>query len=186
MERTGDGVLRFPVFKRLRPDLADSDVQIEEEAREVRYTNRDKVFWPVEGYTKGDLIDYYQWVYPHLQPYLADRPLVMTRYPDGVDGKSFYQKSAPGFLPAWVRRAPLWSELSQRQIEYLVVDCPETLGWIANMASIPLHLWSSCTDDLQHPDWCIIDLDPKEAPFDVLSVSPDLMAALTRLGEKLG
>jgi len=182
-ERTDDGMLRHPVFKRVRPDLMDIDTAVEDEPREVRYTNRGKLFWPEAGYTKGDLIDYYQWAYPHLQPFLADGPLVMTRYPDGIDGKSFYQKSAPGFLPGWVRRFPLYSEHTQREIEYLVVDCAETMGWIANMASIPLHIWHSRTTNLQRPDWCLIDLDPKGAPFtDVVDIALAVHALCDEIG----
>ncbi|MFT7623882.1 MAG: bifunctional non-homologous end joining protein LigD [Myxococcota bacterium] len=165
-ETTDDGHLRHPVYLRLRLDESFVDDPTESgPLREVPYTNRDKLFWHDEGYTKGDLIDYYLAVAPWLLPLLEDRPLVLTRYPDGPDGKSFFQKDAPSYLPSWVRRQRMYSEQTKNETNYLIADCPETLGYIANMASIPLHVWSSRSVDLQHPDWCIIDLDPKEAPF---------------------
>ncbi len=98
-------------------------------------------------------------------PYLRDRPLVLTRFPDGIDGKSFYQKDAPEFAPSWVRTVPIWSEETQREIRYFVCDDLESLLYVANMGSIPMHIWASRVGSLEQPDWCVIDLDPKEAPF---------------------
>jgi bifunctional non-homologous end joining protein LigD len=181
---TDDGLLRIPVFRRLRddklaeecehpsprvlPDPAETLAALKSERaqeRTVTSTNVDKVFWPAEHYTKGDLIDYYAAIAPWILPYLADRPVVLTRFPDGIEGKSFYQKNAPAFTPAWVRTVPIWSESSERDIEYLVCDDATTLHYLANTASIPLHVWSSRVATIQQPDWCILDLDPKEAPF---------------------
>jgi bifunctional non-homologous end joining protein LigD len=133
--------------------------------REVRFTRLEKVFWPREHYTKGDLVQFYRTIAPWLLPYLRDRPLVVTRYPDGIEGKSFYQKNAPDYVPDWIRRERIWSEHSEREIEYFVCDDIETLLYIANMGAIPLHIWSSRVEKIQHPDWCILDLDPKGAPF---------------------
>jgi bifunctional non-homologous end joining protein LigD len=178
-ERSANGSLRHPTFKRIRIDKNPEDCWLPGEAKPlleepqakaksapvVRITNPDKVFWPNERYTKGDLIAYYRAVAPYLLPYLRDRPLVLTRYPDGIDGKSFYQKDAPDYAPDWIRLETLWSEGSERDIRYFVIDSEEGLAYIANMAAIPLHVWSSRTASLQHPDWCILDLDPKGAPF---------------------
>jgi bifunctional non-homologous end joining protein LigD len=135
-------------------------------APSVRVTNPDKVFWPETGHTKADLVDYYRRVAPRLLPFLRDRPLVLTRYPDGIAGKSFYQKDAPDYVPDWIRIETLWSEGSEREIRYFVVESEEALAYVANMAAIPLHVWSSRIASLQHPDWCILDLDPKGAPFE--------------------
>ena len=135
------------------------------EQRKVSFTNRHKVFWPEERYTKGDLIDYYRAVSPWLLPYLSDRPVVLTRYPDGIGGKSFYQKDAPVFTPEWIRTVSVWSESSEKEIRYIVVENLEALLFLANLGTIPLHIWSSCVATLQRPDWCILDLDPKGAPF---------------------
>ncbi|MCK6548814.1 DNA ligase D [Myxococcota bacterium] len=133
--------------------------------RKVPFTNQNKIFWPEEGYTKGDLCEYYRRISPWILPYLRDRLVVLTRYPDGIDGKSFFQKDAPPFVPGWVRTERMWSEHAQREIDYFVCDDVESLLFVINMGSIPLHVWSSRTTDLQHPDWCIIDLDPKKAPW---------------------
>jgi bifunctional non-homologous end joining protein LigD len=131
----------------------------------IAFTNLKKIYWPAEKYTKGDLIDYYRAVSRWLLPYLVNRPVVLTRFPDGIDGKSFYQKDAPVFAPDWMRTVPIWSEDTQREIRYFVCDDEESLLYLANMGSIPLHIWASRDGSLELPDWCVIDLDPKEAPF---------------------
>jgi len=185
MEWTDDGLLRQPVFLRLREDKPPEecrrekpvrhgvpppppppeDVPAVDGERKVAFSNLGKVFWPDEGFTKGDLIDFYRAVSPWLLEYLRDRPVVLTRYPDGISGKSFFQKDAPGFIPGWVRTERMWSEHAQREIDYFICDHVETLLYLANLGTIPLHIWSSRVRTLQNPDWCILDLDPKEAPF---------------------
>ena len=142
------------------------------EAKQVAFSNLGKVYWPAERYTKGDLIDYYRAIAPWMLPYLRDRPLVLTRFPDGIDGKSFYQKDAPEFAPEWIRVERIWSEETQREIRYFVCDDVESVLYVANMGSIPLHIWASRVGSLELPDWCVIDLDPKDAPFsDVIRVA---------------
>jgi bifunctional non-homologous end joining protein LigD len=129
-------------------------------------TNTKKIFWPDDGYTKGDLLEYYRAVSPWLLAYLRDRPVVMTRYPDGIGGKSFFQKDAPGFRPEWIRTERMWSEDTQREIDYFICDDVASLLYVINLGSIPLHLWASRTPTLEKPDWCVLDLDPKGAPFE--------------------
>ncbi len=131
----------------------------------VTFSNLHKIFWPAERYTKGDLIEYYRAVSRWMLPYLRERPLVLTRFPDGIEGKSFYQKDAPEFAPSWIRTVPIWSEDTQREIRYFVCDDVESLLYVANLGSIPLHIWASRVGSLELPDWCVVDLDPKEAPF---------------------
>jgi bifunctional non-homologous end joining protein LigD len=135
------------------------------EPRNVDYTNLKKIFWPDEGYTKGDLIEYYRTIGPWLLPYLADRPVVLTRYPDGIKGKSFFQKDAPGFVPEWVRTERMWSEQAEREIDYFVCDDEPGLLYVINLGTVPLHVWASRTASIDRPDWCVLDLDPKDAPF---------------------
>jgi bifunctional non-homologous end joining protein LigD len=140
--------------------------------RTVHFTNLNKKLWPETGYTKGDLIEYYRAVWEWIEPYLEDRCLVLTRYPDGIDGKSFYQKNAPDWAPEWVRTESVWSESSEKPIDYFVVEDLEMLLYVANSAAIPLHVWSSRVATIDQPDWCILDLDPKGAPFgDVVKVA---------------
>ena len=141
-----------------RPAPADGELPFE-------LTNLKKIFWPEDGYTKGDLVTYYQAIAPWLLPYLRNRPLVMTRFPDGIHGKSFFQKDAPGFTPDWVRTERMWSEDTQREIDYFVCDDLASLLYVINLGSIPLHLWASRVPTLERPDWCVLDLDPKGAPF---------------------
>ncbi|HJP86568.1 MAG TPA: DNA ligase D [Gemmatimonadaceae bacterium] len=133
--------------------------------KKIAFSNLSKVFWKAEKYTKGDLIEYYRAVSKWLLPYLVNRPVVLTRYPDGIDGKSFYQKDAPVFAPEWIRTTPVWSEDTQREIKFFVCDDEESLLYLANMGSIPIHIWASRCGTLELPDWCVIDLDPKDAPF---------------------
>jgi bifunctional non-homologous end joining protein LigD len=202
-----DSTLRFPVFLRLRRDkpaiecampprhtgeaaarqdnapVAESVVVEDVRTRNLHLSNLKKVFWPADGTTKGDLIDYYRSVASWILPYLADRPVVITRYPDGIDGKWFYQKDLPDWVPSWLRTVTLWSEHSQREIHYTLVDDADGLAFLANLGSIPIHVWASRTVDLGRPDWTIIDLDPKGAPRE--HVVP-LALAIHELCESIG
>ena len=177
-EVTSSGYLRQPVFLRVRDDktIAECDQmpvphrRVEPPARapgappatrrsELRLSNLDKVFWPEDGYTKGDLVRYYEDVWPWLAPYLCDRPVVLTRYPDGIGGKNFFQKNAPGFTPEWVQTCRI------EDTDYFLCNDLETLLYVINSGCIPLHVWSARRGALDRPDWAILDLDPKGAPF---------------------
>lgn len=141
-------------------------------APRVVISNPDKIFWPEAGYTKLHLIDYYRSISPWLLPYLRDRPLVLTRYPDGIHGKWFFQKNAPPFVPDWIKTELMWSEHESKEVEYFVCNDVDSLAYVANLATIPLHVWGSRLAELPHPDWCILDLDPKGAPFaDVVKIA---------------
>jgi bifunctional non-homologous end joining protein LigD len=182
LEWPPERLLRQPVFLRQRDDkrpeecvresaaaaeapLPEAPAPRKDVEKKVAFSNLDKLFWPDDGFTKGDLIEFYRAVSPWLLHYLRDRPVVLTRYPDGITGKNFFQKDAPGFIPAWVRTERMWSEHAQREIDYFVCDDQETLLLLANLGTIPLHIWSSRVKTLAHPDWCILDFDPKGAPF---------------------
>ncbi len=105
-------------------------------------------------------------------PYLDDRPVVLTRYPDGINGKSFYQKDAPGFVPDWIRTERMWSEQAEREIDYFICDDEARSLYLVNLGTIPFHVWHSRTASIDHPDWCVLDIDPKGAPFsDVVTVA---------------
>ena len=176
-EYTAAGHLRQPVFLRMRSDKRAQEcisqldqptpvARVNADERRVDVSHRDKVFFPELGLTKGDLIDYYDAIAPWLLPYLADRPLVLTRFPDGIHGKSFYQRDAPDFVPDWIRRETLWSDSAQREVHYFIVDDAASLRYLINLGTIPIHTWHSRVSDLAHPDWCVLDLDPKDAPFE--------------------
>ena len=131
---------------------------------EVALTNLKKKFWP-DGTTKGDLVRYYETIAPLLLPYLRDRPVVLTRYPDGIEGKFFFQKDAPVYVPDWVRTVTVHANDADRDIRYFVIDDADSLRYVANMGTIPLHVWNARAASLERPDWMVLDLDPKEAPF---------------------
>ena len=151
--------------------------------RRFNFINLDKSFWPEDGYTKGDLIEYYRSISPWILPFLADRPVVLTRYPDGINGKSFFQKDAPGFVLDWIRTERMWSEQAAREIDYFVCDDEAALLYLINLGTIPLHIWGSRTSTIERPDWCILDLDPKDAPFsDVLQVAQATHALCEDIG----
>lgn len=138
---------------------------VREGGREVRLTNVDKVLFPDDGYTKGDLIAYYYNVAPLLLPFLGDRPVVMQRVPDGIYAEAFYEKQIPKGAPEWVRRVPVPSHGSDgvaKTIEFVVVDSVAALIWLAQIASVECHAWTCRWPDLDEPDFAVIDLDPHE------------------------
>ena len=205
-EWTPDGLLRHATYLRARSDKRPQDcvrqgvVHVEEVApavvseppppapkapvkKAITFSNLKKIYWPAERYTKGDMIDYYRAVSRWILPYLRNRPVVMTRFPDGIDGKSFYQKDAPEFAPEWLRTVRIWSEDTQREIRYFVCDDEESLLYVANLGTIPLHIWASRVGSLELCDWCVLDLDPKDAPFsDVITCA----RALHQLCQSVG
>jgi bifunctional non-homologous end joining protein LigD len=192
-EITEEGLLRAPVFLRFRDDKPPGDCARPDglpvsgppersAGREVAPSNLDKVFWPEEGLTKGDLLAYYQAIAPWLLPYLHDRPVVLTRFPDGIAGKSFFQKDAPDYIPEWIRTARMRTD-EGRDIDHFVCDDVETLLYVANLASIPLHVYAGKAGAPDRADWSVIDLDPKGAPF---AWVVRLARALHELCEEIG
>ena len=152
--------------------------------RELRASNLDKVFWPQEGYTKGDLIAYYFNAAELLLPHLEHRPMTMKRMPDGIDGDSFYEKTAPSHTPAWVHRCTVLSEDAKTgRIDYLTVDDLPTLLFVANLGAIEMHPLHSRCSDVEHPDYLFFDLDPFP-PYtyeDVLAVARHIRVLLDSL-----
>jgi bifunctional non-homologous end joining protein LigD len=184
-EWTHEGRLRAPSYLRLREDREAPDVRrehaplpsvVKRGKRELRLSNLDKPFWPDEGITKGDLIAYYRAVAEVLVPHLRGRPFTMKRYPDGWQGKFFFQKQAPTHMPEWIARSSQPAstrEGEKKVIDYALVNDELSLLWMANMGCIDLHAWSSRVDKPERPDWVMFDLDPAEgATFeDVVTVA---------------
>jgi bifunctional non-homologous end joining protein LigD len=147
-------------------------------------SNIDKKYFPDDGYTKGDLIQYYASVAEVLLPHLEDRPISMSRYPEGIGGESFYQKHAPGHQPDWMATTPVESDSQGGVIDFLLADSREAIVWFANMGCIEFHPFHSRTGTLEHPDYAIFDFDPAEGASweQVASACKLLNVALGELG----
>lgn len=183
-QRTPDGRLRFPRFLRQRPDktpdeadraptlppgppsvvsqLEPGDTRVRVDNRLLKLSNLDKVLYPITGFTKGEVIDYYARVAPVLLPHLRDRALTRIRFPDGVDEPSFFEKNRPPGTPHWVHTETLTVPSSTRgreTLDYVVADDLATLVWLANLAALELHTrqWRIGADG---PDLLVVDLDP--------------------------
>ena len=172
-EWTHDGRLRAPSYKGMREDKAADEVRREEPiadvikkgSRELKLSNLDKVFFPVEGITKGDLLEYYRAVAPAIVPHLKDRPFTMVRWPDGIEGKKFFQKDAPSHMPEWIPtfRTQVSTRQSPRQkkwVNFPVVTDELALLWMVNMGCIDMNAWYSRIDKADRPDFVLFDLDP--------------------------
>jgi bifunctional non-homologous end joining protein LigD len=191
-EMTREGILRHPAYKGLRADKAATEVELEwavdpegesltatgvkrprkkvavtVAGRELELSNLDKVLYPRSGFTKGQLIDWYARIGEVLLPHLRGRPLTLKRYPDGVEGKHFYEKRCPAHRPDWVQTARIWSESHKGEIDYCLVEDLPTLVWLANLADIELHTSLSRAEAMERPTALVFDLDPG-APAGVL------------------
>lgn len=127
---------------------------------DLKFTNLSKIFWPEERTTKRDMLNYYYQVAPYMLPYMKDRPQTLNRFPNGIYGKSFYQKDVTGKVPSWIQTHAYYSEGDQREKNFLVCMDEASLLYIASLGCIEMNPWSSRTQTPDHPDWCIIDLDP--------------------------
>jgi bifunctional non-homologous end joining protein LigD len=173
-EWTHEGRLRAPVYVGLRDDKPAEEIvaervpmpfELRRGSRVLKLSNLDKPFWPDEGITKGDLLAFYRDVAPVLVPHLRDRPFTMKRYPDGWQGKHFFQKDAPKHMPDWIRRAPFPASTrdgEKRMIDYPLVDDELALLWMVNMGCIDMNAWASRADRPERPDWIMFDLDPSD------------------------
>jgi DNA primase len=130
----------------------------------VELSNMDKVLFPDDGITKGDLIDHYRQVADHMLPHVKGRPLALQRFPDGLAGEGFFQQEASDYFPDWVGRASVPLRAGGR-IEHVVCGTPASLVYLANQATITLHAWLSHADRPDHPDQMIFDLDPPGEQF---------------------
>jgi bifunctional non-homologous end joining protein LigD len=146
----------------LSPGTLDGDT-LRLGSKIVQLTHADKVYFPAVGLTKGDVLAYYRAVAPYLLPHLHERPVVMERWPDGVGEGSFYQKDAPSYFPDWLRTHAVRYQRSGKTDHHPLVDDVADLLYLANLGTLTLHTFLSLTDDLEHPDILVIDVDPPEA-----------------------
>lgn len=183
-EWSEDEQMRHPVFMGLRDDKASNEVVNESKmetteknqergkiitiaGKEVKCTHLSKVYWPDEGYTKGDLIAYYQSVSKYILPYLKDRPQSLNRHPNGIKGQSFYQKNMETNhkLPEWIKTVKLFSKSNEADIEFLVCNDEATLIYMANLGCIEINPWHSTYQNPDNPTYMMLDLDPGDISF---------------------
>jgi bifunctional non-homologous end joining protein LigD len=160
------------------------NVLVEIDGKPQRLSNLNKVYFPEAGHTKRDLLAHYYRVSEYLLPFLKDRPLVLNRFPNGIHGKSFYQKEAADDTPAWMDTAGIRSEERKRDIRYLVANDLSGLLYVANLGCIEQHPWSSRIDDLERPDYVFFDLDPTEGTeySTVVDVARRVLEVLDAIG----
>ena len=186
-EITQEGHRRHPVFMGLRIDkaakevheevrdnenIAEGEVQITKSkkmeatqtigGKKMEFSHLDKVYFPDDGYTKGDVIDYYNTVYPHIIKYMKGRPESLLRMPNGLADKGFFHKDAGLNAPAWVKHIALYSESAEKDINYIICNDKPTLLYLANLGCIEMNPWNSRLKNLDKPDYLVMDLDPSE------------------------
>ncbi|MFP3594015.1 DNA ligase D [Chryseobacterium sp. SIMBA_038] len=189
-EITKDGIFRHPVFVAIREDKNPEDInekpkkmkaktplkktstsekekEITLDKHKVKLTNQDKIYFPKDEITKGDVIEYYQSIANYILPHLKNRPLSLNRFPNGIEEQSFYQKDASDNIPDWIKTTQVYSESNDKYIDYIYCNDKATLAYLNNLGCIDLNPWNSSLPDLEHPDFMVLDLDPsKKNSFD--------------------
>lgn len=211
-ELTKDYIYRHPVFLRLREDVSPDQVTFElqnsasqkttmdkkktkdrtEKAddlkkiggQEVKLTNQNKIYFPKEEITKGDVINYYQRIATYILPYLKDRAESMNRFPNGIHEPNFFQKDAPESIPDWIQTEKVFSESTGKYVDYIVCNNKETLAYLNNLGCIELNVWTSRIKKPDRPDYLVLDLDPSEKnTFDeVIETALCIKEVLNRAG----
>jgi len=188
-EITSDHIFRHPVFLRLREDLNPEDLNFKKDEKEkvaepkplksatmkrdndqlkkfgkqeVKLTNQNKIYFPKDGVTKGDVIAYYQSISKYILPHLKDRPQSMNRFPNGIEGMSFYQKDASDEIPDWIETQKVFSESTDKYINYILCNDKATMAYLNNLGCIELNVWTSRKDTTDKPDYLVLDLDPSD------------------------
>ncbi|HET8964013.1 MAG TPA: non-homologous end-joining DNA ligase, partial [Chitinophagales bacterium] len=199
-ETTSDNIFRHPVFLRLRDEksLENINEEVVEELTEVQnnnvemrvgeykvsVTNRQKIFWPDEGFIKGDVIDYYDKNYRTILPYLKDRPLSLKRNPNGIRDEGFYHKDAGEKVPKFVKVFKVKSESNNKIIDYIVCNNKATLIYLANLGCIEMNPWNSTIKHIDKPTWMVIDIDP--SPKNTFIQVVDAALATKQILDKAG
>ncbi len=189
---TGDSKLRAPVYLGLRPDADPSDCVREEAGQSsagatepllapkqnevsltvndkpLKFTNLNKVFYPAEGVTKRDILNYYDAVAGLILPHLKDRPLSLKRYPNGITQQFFFQKAAPQTFAPWLRTEEIYSNHTEGPTRYVFAEDRASLLYLVNLGCIDHNPWMSRSPTLDNPDFVLIDLDPQDCPFDLI------------------
>lgn len=178
-EVTKDNIRRHPVFLGLREDKTPKQVKPETATTiktpatksttmkkattaKSEFTNQDKIYWPDEGITKGDMIEYYNSMYKYIIPHIKGKPEVLKRNPNGINGDWFYHKDAGGNAPEWMEIYSKWSDSSGKTTDYLVVNNKPGLLYIANLGCIEINPWNSKVKTIDKPDYLVLDIDPSD------------------------
>jgi bifunctional non-homologous end joining protein LigD len=149
----------------------------------LKLTNVNKIFWPKEKYSKGDVIAYYRSIAKYILPYLKDRPESLHRYPNGIEKDDFFQKDFEQSTPPYVRTVVIHSDTEERDLNYLICNNEETLIYLANLGCIELNPWSSRVGTLEYPDYIVFDLDPEDISFnEVVRAALEIKKVLDRAG----
>lgn len=195
-EWTNEGIMRHPVYLGLRIDKKTNEImlptknkvsvkkikanpkthekqkKIKSEKDEkigkviVHLTNQEKLYFPKDKITKGDIVSYYKEIAPLMLPYLIDRPQSMNRFPNGINGPSFFQKDVDiDKVPEWIKTERIFSESTKEYIDYLICNDTATLVFMANLGCIEINPWNSQLKKIHNPDWVVIDLDPEKIAF---------------------
>ena len=162
--KTDAGKIKLPGAILLAEGSKEEIVKIK--GRDLKFTNLDKLYWPVEKISKRDMLNYYYAVMPYILPYMQDRPQSLNRHPNGINGPNFYQKNVDGKVADWIETYAYTSESDGEKKQFLVCSDEATLLYIANLGCIEMNPWHSRTASPDNPDWCVIDLDPDNNPFD--------------------
>lgn len=164
---TGNGKInsvKSPQSKTIQNKLKDEGIEIGR--KKVKITNLDKVYWPDQGITKGELINYYINVSDYILPYLKNRPQSLNRFPSGIKGPSFYHKDMDvDQLPSWAKTVQMYSKANGHEIDYLICNDIATLVYMANLGCIEINPWHSKYDNADYPDYMMLDLDPGDISF---------------------
>lgn len=158
-------VMKATAHKKIR--TSENEKAITLNRHKVKLTNQDKVYFPKDDVTKGDVIEYYQSVADYILPHLKNRPLSLNRFPNGIEEQSFYQKDASDNIPDWIKTTQVYSESNDKYIDYIYCNDKATLAYLNNLGCIDMNPWNSSLPDLDHPDFLVLDLDPsKKNTFD--------------------
>jgi bifunctional non-homologous end joining protein LigD len=164
-EKSADMKPKTTVPKKIK--ASDDEAEITLNRHKVKLTNQDKIYFPEDEVTKGDIVEYYQSVAEYILPYLKNRPLSLNRFPNGIEKQGFYQKDAGDHIPEWIKTTKVFSDSTDEYIDYIICNDKATLAYLNNLGCIDMNPWNSALPDLEHPDYLVLDLDPsKKNTFD--------------------
>jgi bifunctional non-homologous end joining protein LigD len=147
--------------------MSDDESEIKLNRHTIKLTHQDKIYFPEDEVTKGDIVEYYQSVAEYILPYLKNRPLSLNRFPNGIEKQGFYQKDAGDHIPEWIKTTKVFSDSTDEYIDYIICNDKATLAYLNNLGCIDMNPWNSALPDLEHPDYLVLDLDPsKKNTFD--------------------